>query len=262
MEEDNIDLAERRQLEHKERRLKEREERKRKSEEEREWWTYDTYEYSLEFDPELPHAVSITPELEDCNFNCKPHCNCEDKRICGCEPTCEWDDHDEEWWQKHPKTRELIQRPIPSPHIVIQYSFPLIHPIEKIYVSQKGYWTVDDIARTISKEYDHFYQDLEDAKESGRIAKYLPHDVRDQGNLIQRFYIHQTANRDIYNRNYPTSSDQAMHRVVDLWRLIKHNDEEQCWHIPFNRVVHPNLHHDANSTRAINIPFVIILVDT
>ena len=75
-----------------------------------------------------------------------------------------------------------------SPHIIINYSFPLIWPIQKIYVSDGGF-TVNQIAKIIRSQYNKFYEDHEKSMKEGRIPKYLPKEVRDYENLSIRFWI-------------------------------------------------------------------------
>ncbi len=90
-----------------------------------------------------------------------------------------------------------IDKEIKSTHITIEYNYPLIAPIKKIYKSDTGF-SLNDIATIIRKEYLKFYEDYEASEINGSIPKYLPKNVIGFDSLSIRFWDDESGN-DIPN---------------------------------------------------------------
>ena len=94
-------------------------------------------------------------------------------------------------------TKYYIDKEIKSKHITIEYNYPLIAPIKKIYKSVTGF-SLNDIATIIRNKYLKFYEDYEAAEVNNTIPRYLPKNVIEFNNLSIRFWIDEAEN-DIPN---------------------------------------------------------------
>ncbi len=93
-----------------------------------------------------------------------------------------------EFINKYPKTNSKIfaEKIVPQKIIAINYHFPLLYPITKLYKDETGF-SINAIARNISREYKNFYQNHKNAMERGTTPKYLPKNVISREELNIRF---------------------------------------------------------------------------
>lgn len=78
---------------------------------------------------------------------------------------------------------------IDSPRIVINYRYPLVMSIDKIYTSADGF-SINDIAKIIRTQYYKFFKNYNDCIANNEIPKYLDHKVNSwKINFDIRFHI-------------------------------------------------------------------------
>ncbi len=81
-----------------------------------------------------------------------------------------------------------VDKYVKKTHITIEYSYPLISPIKKIYKNAKGF-SINDIATIIRNQYMKFYEDHEAAEVNNTIPRYLPNNVNEFNSLCIRFWF-------------------------------------------------------------------------
>jgi hypothetical protein len=64
---------------------------------------------------------------------------------------------------------------IDAPRIVINYHYPLVTPIDKIYTSENGF-SINDIATIIQTQYEKFFDNYDYCIANNQIPKYLDQD--------------------------------------------------------------------------------------